>query len=159
MSIYSKDGELTAKRERQAKLVEIVRSNPIKTQTELSQQLRRAGISCTQVSVSRDIRELGLIKKDGRYATPDKQADVPNLDALSRAVRGFIQHAETVGDNLVVVKTLPGTAHSVALLLDRVDWNGIKGTIAGDDTVFVAVPSRRTGKAITNNLRRLTKDK
>jgi transcriptional regulator of arginine metabolism len=149
---------MDTKNARQAMLVEIVQSNSVKTQTELSKQLKRAGIACTQVSVSRDIRELGLIKKDGHYATPDKQADIPNLDTFAKAVSGFIKHAEIVGDNLVVVKTLPGTAHSVALLLDRIGWPGIKGTIAGDDTVFVAVQSHRAGKSITDNLRKLTKD-
>ena len=158
VSKYTVDESLSSKNERQAQLLRIVGSNVVKTQTELSALLKKAGLSCTQVSVSRDIRELGLVKREGRYVVPDDQGENPNIKTLQDAICGFIHQAETVGDNMVVVKTLPATAHSIALFLDRVDWHGLKGTIAGDDTVFVAVQDKNTGKTIARRLRKLMKE-
>ena len=158
VSIYTNDESLTSKNERQAKLLEIVGSNIVKTQTQLSTLLKKAGISCTQVSVSRDIRELGLVKRDGHYVVPEDQGETPSLKTLQDAFRGFIRQAEPVGDNMVVVRTLPATAHSIALFLDRVDWLGIMGTIAGDDTVFVAVKDKKSGLMIARRLRKLMKE-
>jgi transcriptional regulator of arginine metabolism len=158
VSIYTNNESLTSKTERQAELLKIVGSNVVKTQTQLSALLKKADISCTQVSVSRDIRELGLVKRDGQYVVPEDQAETPSLKALQEAVRGFIRQAETVGDNMVVVKTLPATAHSIALFVDRLDWQGLKGTIAGDDTVFVAVKDKNTGKQVAQRLRKLMKE-
>ena len=158
VSIYTNDESLTSKRERQAELLQIVGSNIVKTQTQLSALLKKAGIACTQVSVSRDIRELGLVKRDGHYVVPEDQGETPSLKALQDAIRGFIRQAEPVGDNMVVVRTLPATAHSIALFLDRVDWLGIMGTIAGDDTVFVAVKDKKSGLMIARQLRKLMKD-
>ncbi|MCP4676946.1 MAG: arginine repressor [Deltaproteobacteria bacterium] len=145
----------SAKTKRQARLLEIVRTQPVTTQTELAELLIKAGTNCTQVSVSRDIRELGLVKRDGRYVMPDSPADAPDLDDLAGTVGGFIQSAEIVGQNLVVVRTLPGTAHSVALLLDAVDWPGLAGSVAGDDTIFVAVHSSKAGGKVVRKLRKL----
>ena len=158
VSNYTFGESLTSKNDRQAKLLKIVGSNVVKTQSELSALLKKAGIACTQVSVSRDIRELGLVKREGRYVVPEDQAETPNLKSLQDAICGFIHQAETVGDNMVVVKTVPSTAHSIALFLDRVDWHGLKGTIAGDDTVFVAVQDKNTGKSIVHKLRKLMKE-
>ena len=158
VSIYSNTESLTSKNDRQAELLKIVGSNHVKTQNELTALLKKAGISCTQVSVSRDIRELGLVKREGRYVVPEDQGDAPNLKSLQDAICGFIRQAEPVGENMVVVKTLPATAHSIALFLDRVDWQGLKGTIAGDDTVFVAVQNKHTGKTIAHRLRKLMKE-
>jgi transcriptional regulator of arginine metabolism len=158
VSIYTNNESLTSKTERQAELLKLVGSNAVKTQTQLSALLKKAGIACTQVSVSRDIRELGLVKRDGHYVVPEDQGETPSLKALQEAVKGFIRQAETVGDNMVVVKTLPATAHSIALLLDRVDWQGLKGTIAGDDTVFVAVKDKHTGTKVAQQLRKLMKE-
>ncbi|MCP4599878.1 MAG: arginine repressor [Proteobacteria bacterium] len=145
----------TSKTKRQTKLLDIVRSQAVTTQAELSSLLIQAGIHCTQVSVSRDIRELGLVKKDGRYIVPDESTDIPDIDELANTVSGFIRSVETVGENLVVVQTLQGTANGVALLLDAVNWPGIAGTVAGDDTVFVAVRSDKAGQIIVRNLRKL----
>lgn len=154
MTKHSSEDSPSSKAERQAKLLEIVRSEIVATQTELVTRLEQAGINCTQVSVSRDIRDLGLAKKNGRYVVSDEPTDTPDLKDLAHTVGGFIQSIEPVGENLVVVHTLSGTAHSVALLLDRVDWQGIVGTVAGDDTIFVAVHSSAIGRKIAKNLRK-----
>jgi len=154
MTKHTEHDAPSSKAERQAKLLEIVRSEIIATQTELVTRLEQAGINCTQVSISRDIRDLGLAKRNGRYVVADEKSDTPDLKELARTVGGFIQSIEPVGENLVVVHTLSGTAHSVALLLDKVDWQGIVGTVAGDDTIFVAVHSSDAGRKTVKNLRK-----
>ncbi len=146
---------INSKTKRQTKLLEIVRLQVITTQSELSTQLIQAGINCTQVSVSRDIRELGLLKKNGRYTVPDESTDAPDVDELASTVGGFIRSVEVIGDNLVVVRTLSATANGVALLLDAVNWPGIAGTVAGDDTIFVAVRSAQLAQAVAQKLRNL----
>jgi transcriptional regulator of arginine metabolism len=158
VSIYTNNESLTSKNDRQAELLKIVGSNVVKTQARLCTLLKKAGISCTQVSVSRDIRDLDLVKRDGHYVVPEDQGETPSLKALQEAICGFIRQAETVGDHMVVVKTIPATAHSIALFLDRVDWPGLKGTISGDDTVFVAVKDKNTGKQVAQRLRKLMKE-
>lgn len=146
------------KHRRQKRLLEIVRADAIKTQSEIVSRLEQEGFSLTQVSVSRDIRELGLVKSGGRYICPDVTSDIPDIDALSKSVSGFLERATSVGDNLVVVQTLPGTAHSVGLLLDQLDWPDLAGTIAGDDTIFVAVHNAEAGIKLTQTLRKLMKE-
>lgn len=132
-----------SKAERQAVLIDIIRSESVSTQGILVDRLREKGFRCTQVSVSRDIRELGLSKKAGQYAVPSEvpAPDAPLIDVaeLSSNVSAFIVRATPVGDNLIVVNTLPGTAHSVGVLLDTLKWPRIAGTVAGDDTLFLAI--------------------
>ncbi len=151
----SRNASPSTKTKRQGRLLEIVRTRSVTTQTELAELLVKAGTNCTQVSISRDIRELGLVKRDGRYVMPDAPEGAPDLDDLAGTVGGFIRAVELVGQNLVVVRTLPGTAHSVALLLDAVDWPGLAGSVAGDDTIFVAVQSSKVGGKVARNLRNL----
>ena len=149
----------TSKADRQAVLLEIVRSEAVSTQAELVRHLEQRGVACTQVSVSRDIRELGLGKRGGRYAVPATAAaaQLPKLEAFAAKVIGFYLGAERVGESLVVVRTLSGTAHSVALLLDRSKWPGLAGTLAGDDTIFVAVRGARAGRDVVRRLNVLLK--
>ena len=143
MTNYSNGNHRNNKAARQRALLDIIRSESLGTQADLVKKLRQKGFVCTQVSVSRDIRELGLSKKAGRYAVPSEPPppDVPALDVsqLSTNVSGFVRRITPVGDNLVVVNTMPGTAHSVGLLIDNLGWSDIAGTVAGDDTLFVAV--------------------
>jgi transcriptional regulator of arginine metabolism len=115
--------------------------------------MRREGVHVTQASVSRDIRELGLVKLSGRYVSAARalagrtrgEAD----DAPRNVELGLITGAEPIGANLIVVKTHVGAASSVALVLDHELGNVVAGTIAGDDTVFVAVRSRSDqGRAV-----------
>ena len=157
MSKYTHRPNLSAKSERQAKLLEIVRSEAVTTQAELSERLEQAGLACTQVSVSRDIRELGLVKRNGHYMVPEDITDSLNLDNFTSTVRGFIKSVRAAGSHLIVVATLPGTAHSVAMLLDRVQWTEIVGTVAGDDTIFIAVSGLREAQLLTRKLEALMK--
>ena len=158
MSNYSQKSAEKSKAKRQRQLLTIIREEAVGTQNELAKRLKARGTRCTQVSISRDIRELGLVKLGGRYVAPSSQAVSSDFGDLSKNVSAFIQSITPVGGNLVVVKTLPGTAHSVGVLLDNLNWSELAGTVAGDDTIFVAVLGGQAGsKALARRLRALIK--
>jgi len=115
--------------QRHQKILEIISDEPIATQQELAAQLLRRGFSATQSSVSRDIVKLGLTKLDGYYVAPE--------DAFK--VGGPITEIDTAGDNIIVVKTDVGLAQPAALTIDRANIAEIVGTLAGDDTILIAV--------------------
>ncbi len=133
------------KLERQAALQRLVRTHVVSNQDEMVAALRKLGFSSTQASVSRDVRELGLVKLRGRYRTPS-QITAPSGTRRSPAggglENGLIKSMVTIGANLVLLRTPPGGAGAVAADLDRRNLAEIAGTIAGDDTVLVAVRSR-----------------
>jgi transcriptional regulator of arginine metabolism len=120
------------KRVRQQKVLEIVAAKRVATQEELAGELALRGIDATQSSVSRDIAELNLIKSNGYYTVPGPPA----------APAGDIVEIDTAGDNLIVVKTDVGLAQPAALRIDRAKLDEIVGTVAGDDTILIAVKSR-----------------
>jgi transcriptional regulator of arginine metabolism len=141
---------------RRAIIVELVRSHPVPSQAELRQLLRRRGIAVAQPTLSRDVRELGLAKTPRGYVVPEAAvsqfAPPPQREArLARALRGFALSAQAAG-TLVVVKTPPAAAHPVARAIDEAPLAGVVGTIAGDDTVFVATPSERAARALARQL-------
>lgn len=118
--------------ERQQAILKIVGERAIARQAELVELLRRRGFRATQSSVSRDLRQLGIVKLESGYASPPAPADVAEPPAdLVRAVR-------PAGPNLTVVNTAIGAAARVAVYLDRAGWPEIVGTVSGDDTIFVA---------------------
>ncbi len=128
------------KGQRHIRIRDIITHRDIETQDELVEALRESGFQVTQATVSRDIKELFLIKvptDDGRYkySIPTDQRYNP-IQKLKRAlVDNYVQIDHT--GNLVVMKCLPGTANSVAVLLDNMEWNQILGTICGDDTILM----------------------
>ena len=131
------------KTERQQKILEIISARRVATQQQLAGELKRRGIAVTQSSVSRDIVELGLTKLQGRYTAPQAAfagSPVVNVD--------------TAGDNLIVIKTVIGQASATALAIDRANVSGIVGTVAGDDTLFVAV---KTGDAQRTAMKQITR--
>ena len=117
------------KRERQQTILEIISDGRLATQQELAAELEARGIEATQSSVSRDIAELGLVKINGHYAAPRPE----DLGAER------LQSIDTAGDNLIVVRTQVGQAQPAALVIDGADIPEIVGTVAGDDTILVAV--------------------
>ncbi|MNO60505.1 Arginine repressor [compost metagenome] len=128
------------KGQRHIKIREIITGHEIETQDELVEALRKAGFQVTQATVSRDIKELMLIKvptDDGRYkySMPTAQRYNPVLK-LQRALIDNFVHIDHTG-NLVVVKCLPGTANAVAVLIDNMEWADLLGTICGDDTILL----------------------
>jgi transcriptional regulator of arginine metabolism len=144
------------RRERHGAILQLIREQPVSTQTELAEALRDAGYDVVQTTVSRDIAELGLVKvraRSGRlvYALPGG-ADADRLRALAAALREFARSLEVAG-NLVVVKTPPGCANVLAQAMDSADHPGIAGTVAGDDTIFVAVRDGVSAGTLRDELR------
>ncbi|OIJ20317.1 arginine repressor [Anaerobacillus alkalidiazotrophicus] len=128
------------KGQRHIKIREIIANNEIETQDDLVDNLKNAGYNVTQATVSRDIKELHLVKVpmlDGRYkySLPADQRFNP-LQKLKRSLMDcFVSIDQT--NNLIVMKTLPGNANAVGALIDNLDWNEILGTICGDDTILI----------------------
>ena len=129
---------------RQGQIVSLVRRREIHTQEELAQTLEKMGIEVTQVTLSRDIRELGLVKGPHGYSEPQQPsaASPEETGSLRWSLQEFVKDVE-VAENLVVIKTAPGNGQPVAIALDREAWPEIVGTIAGDDTVFAAARSSK----------------
>ena len=127
------------KTKRQQKILSLIRARRIGTQQELSAMLERAGFVATQSSVSRDLEELGVVKHRGYYTLP-RAAD----GASARGLLGL----DPAGDCLVVAKCEPGLASSVAVEIDRAAIPEIVGTLAGEDTIFIAVHERKAQRAV-----------
>ena len=125
---------------RQAKLLQIVRSGEARTQTDMSRRLADYGIDVSQVTLSRDIRDLGLVKSADGYREGSKRTPVMPSEAMVRVLREFLTSVRTAR-NLVVAKTRAGGASVVASALDGADWPEVAGTVAGDDTIFLATSS------------------
>ena len=149
---------VNVKKLRQGKILEIVQKYDVETQEELADRLRAAGLKVTQATVSRDIRELKLSKvlsSDGRqkYAFL-KQDDGQLEDKFIRVLRdGFV--SMDMAQNILVVKTVSGMAMAVAAALDALKLPEVVGSIAGDDTIFVAVRSQEATAALMEKLWKL----
>lgn len=141
------------KRERQAALLRLVRQQPIRNQNQLVRLLNRRGFSAAQASVSRDVRELGLVKLNGRYVPAGRVTAARRPDGSAAPPDELIMDVAPVGANLLVVKTPIGAASALAVELDRLALPEVAGTIAGDDTVFVAVHSRAAQGRVLARLR------
>ena len=135
------------KQARQRAIRDLVAQRPIRTQQELAAVLRERGFRTTQATISRDVAELGLIKavRDGMmaYALPPRliEAETSGEDRLRKLLMDLPLEIHDAGV-LLVLRTLPGSAHAIAAALDRARWPEVAGSIAGDDTVFVAIPDR-----------------
>lgn len=127
------------RKKRQLKILELVATRPIRTQDELADALGQEGWEVTQSSVSRDISQLGLVKVDGIYARPVAARLVEVTDPNERRLAESLLTVDPAGDALLVLHTPPGEAQRVGNALDLLAWPEIVGTIAGDDTIFVAV--------------------
>lgn len=137
------------KETRQQAILEILPNERVTSQLELVDLLRRRGISATQSSVSRDLRELGVAWIGGRYALPpEREEAAAGLADFARFLRG----AKPAGPHLTVIFTAVGTAQSVGLAIDRAGWPEVVGTMAGDDTVFAATASARDQKRFIQRL-------
>ena len=128
---------------RRNQILELLKVERVATQAELCRKLARRGIHVTQATVSRDIEELGLIKARGGYRLPGApEPGAPPHPTLSIILKEFVREV-LVAANVVVVKTHPGNAHTVGVALDSANWPEVVGTVAGDDTIFIATPGRR----------------
>ena len=143
--------------QRQSAIVELIAKHEIKTQEELSDKLREIGYNATQATISRDIKELRLIKvltSEGRYkyATVEKAES----DLQERFIRLFSNCVVSITNagNLIVIKTISGSASVAGEAIDSLKWPEIAGSIAGDNTIFVAI---REGKNTAEIIKRFQK--
>ena len=129
---------------RQGQILKLVRSRRIHTQEELAHVLQGVGIAATQVTLSRDIRELGLVKTSHGYTESGEAAGPvwPDVATISREALLDVRVAE----NLLVLRTPPAMANPLASALDHAEWPEVTGTIAGDDTVLVVAPDAKTAE-------------
>ena len=129
---------------RHTKILELIQKNEIGTQEELSDLLEKEGYHVTQATVSRDIKELKLIKvlgQDGRYKyASNKTADAPTSERYLNLIRDMVLFASS-SENIVVIKTLNGCANAACEAIDSLHLEGVLGTIAGDNTIFVVTTS------------------
>ena len=136
---------------RRAAILRIIRESTVHNQDELAKLLRKQGFDATQSSVSRDLRELGVAKAGDRYLLPAVE------DALTpshfEAVSGFLKDVHHAGPCLTVLRTMVGSAQSVAIAIDKARWPEVVGTIAGDDTIFIATGNVRLQRKLAERLR------
>lgn len=138
---------------------DIVNTERIATQEELCTALHNRGLNVTQATVSRDIKELQLMKipdeQGYRYAMPDNaNRFAVNKERTRRIFRDSVIHLDD-SENLIVIKTLPGAAQAVASMIDAAGWENILGTVAGDDTIFVAVKPKDMVQSLVHEFMRL----
>ena len=131
---------------RQKKILSLIRAKRIGTQEELKALLERGGVEATQSSVSRDLLELGIVKHHGAYTLPQA-----TNGAGVGASRGLLS-LDVAGEALIVAKCEPGLASAVAVEIDRAALAEVVGTLAGEDTVFIAVTDRKTQRAVVKKV-------
>jgi transcriptional regulator of arginine metabolism len=140
---------------------DLVGQRPLRTQQELAAALRERGFRATQATISRDVAELGLVKasREGAqvYALPPRLLD-PEPSGEERVAKLLKELPVEIREAglLLVLRTLPGSAHAIAAALDRARWREVVGSVAGDDTVFVAFADRGSLQRARKRLLRLT---
>lgn len=139
---------------RQALILELVEHEAIPSQEQLREKLRARGIEATQATLSRDIRQLGLVKRaiDGAYRRAGSDHAVTSDSALRRAVSEYLRTQEAV-EQLLVLRTDPGQAQPLAVALDRARLPEVAGTIGGDDTILVVCRSSSAAAQMADRLR------
>ncbi len=143
------------KARRQALILDLLGREPVRNQEQLRRGLRAVGIVATQATLSRDIKELGLVKRaaDGAYQRPTAPMTPTGgtASALSRAVKEFVTGVDRV-QHMIVLRTGPGQAHAAAIAIDRAQLREVVGTIAGDDTILVIARDARGARALADRL-------
>ena len=151
-----------SKRKRQEAILSIIAKHPVSTQEDLVDRLQRAGIATTQATVSRDIAELGLVRmsgQEGHYVKPAEGLGAASpagreerLQRLLRDLPMTVRH----GQGIAVLTTTPGSANPLASAIDATGWPEVLGTVAGDDTIFVALALQpRAYSSLAQRLARL----
>jgi transcriptional regulator of arginine metabolism len=137
---------------RHSAILRILRTAPVRKQDELVRRLRDEGHEVTQSSISRDLRDLGVLKAGGRYLPPDDTNR--SLDDFG-TLRQFVRGVATAGSALTVLRTTIGAAQSVAAAIDKAAWPEVVGTISGDDTIFIATDTAAAQTVLVARLRDL----
>jgi transcriptional regulator of arginine metabolism len=143
------------KGQRHLKIREILNNQDVETQDDLVVALCNAGFQVTQATVSRDIKDLHLIKvplDNGsyKYSLPAEQ----RFNPLQRLKRSLMDHFTSIdyAENLVVLKCMPGTANAIGMLMDNLEWDEVMGTICGDDTILIICRTKEHSHLVVNQI-------
>jgi arginine repressor len=149
------------KTKRHAKILEIVHSTPVDTQDELLRLLRESGFEVTQATVSRDIKELRLIKtldNNGRYRYSTVRQENEHISSKFHSLFCDAVTGIDYAGNIVVIKCLVGMAQAACAAMDSLHWNHVIGTVAGDDTILCITKSEAQSVELTAELKKLLRD-
>jgi transcriptional regulator of arginine metabolism len=138
---------------RRTAIVRLLRSSPVRRQQELVRLLKREGHAVTQSSVSRDLRELGVLKHSDGYVLPEAAESASRTQDKFSAIAQFVREVRTAGVSITIVKTTVGSAGSVAAAIDKAGWPEVAGTVSGDDTIFIATADGRAQSRVLEQLR------
>src|SRR5215813_13483462 len=138
---------------RRGAIVRILRSGAVRRQQDLVRLLKQAGHPVTQSSISRDLRDLGVLKASGRYVLPPDEVTRANGDFGTLAQ--FVRQLRRAGPCITVLRTTIGAAQSVAVAIDRAEWPEVAGTLSGDDTIFIATADARAQEKLVTRLHSL----
>lgn len=146
------------KKRRHAKILDIISSDEIETQEELQARLRAAGFEVTQATISRDIKELRLVKvlsPEGRYVYSTGKSHTPEQEKRAGGI--FMESIKKIdyAMNTVVIKCFSGMAGAACAAIDSMEWSGVVGTLAGDDTIFVLCKSEEQAVLFVNSLEKM----
>lgn len=144
------------KARRQMKVQQIITKEVIHTQEDLADKLRAAGFDVTQATVSRDIKEMGLIKvpsagDEYRYAVPTEAHPTNLQDRLKRLLRETVVSINDT-ESLIVIHTIPGNAHALAAVMDNSNWEEVIGTVAGDDTILLVIKPKEAVQSVLERI-------
>lgn len=139
--------------QRRGAIMRLLRTGAVRRQQELVRLLKREGHDATQSSISRDLRDLGVLKASGRYVLPPDELLRANGDFETLAQ--FVRELRRAGPSITVLRTTIGAAQSVAVAIDKAEWPEVAGTISGDDTIFIATASARAQQDLVSRLRTL----
>jgi transcriptional regulator of arginine metabolism len=145
---------------RHAKILEIIDNNIIETQEELAEKLKQQGVDVTQATVSRDIKDLRLIKvmsSDGRYRYATFSQTESQMSSRLTTILTEAYVSSDYANNIVVVKTLSGMAQAAASAIDTLKWQEILGSIAGDDTLMIVCRAEKIAEEIVNKFNKMIK--
>ena len=146
---------------RQEDIIRIISSKAVETQEELASELRELGYNVTQATISRDIKELQLIKVSSgehgtyKYASRPERRDSAVNERLIRILSDSLISVDYAGQ-MVVVRTLSGSANVAAEAIDTLQWKEVLGTIAGDNTIFIVVKNKKDAEKVVNRIREMT---
>lgn len=147
-----------ARSARQMKMLEIIQAKNIETQDELAAELQNSGFEVTQATISRDIKELGIVKISLGGGLQKYTRDYGDFNSISAKISNLFKHAVLsieCANNLIVIKTLTGSANMAGMMVDGLSNPSVLGCVAGDDTVFVAVRTNEDAENLTDILRQL----
>lgn len=136
---------------RQSRIRDLIKNRPVRNQEELHSLLQRSGVSATQATLSRDLRELGAVKGPNGYSLMENGGRPTFEEEFSRMVKLFLAHAEPAGQ-IALLKTAPGNAHTLANAIDRARIEGVLATLAGDDTIFALTKSPGQARRFARHL-------